>query len=76
MCSGYSILWYHITIANNVKLHDKLHFMYEVWKHHDGVNNRILVMFPDIALTRLSWKQYITQYNINKITCPYANKSK
>jgi hypothetical protein len=77
ICAGYSISWYHETVANNVKLYDKIHFMYEVWKHHDDVNKRILIMFPDIILTQLSWKQYMQQFNVNKITCTYdVNKSR
>ena len=74
MCAGYSILWYHACIANNVKLHDKIQFMYEVWKHHDDVNNRILIMFPDTVLTQNSWKQYMHKFNVNKITCTYDVK--
>ena len=77
ICAGYSILWYHNTIANNVKLYDKIQFMYELWKHHDDVNKRIFSMFPDTIMTQISWKQYMQQFNINKITCTYdTNKSK
>ena len=70
-CAGYSITWYHETISNNVKLYDKIQFMYELWKHHDDVNKRILVTFPDTILTQISWKQYMTHFHVNKITCTY-----
>ena len=77
MCASYSIGWYHARIANNLKLCDKIQFMYEVWKHHDDVNKRTLSMFPDTILTQISWKQYMQQFNVNKITCTYdVNKSK
>lgn len=77
MCASYSIVWYHTCIANNVKLYDKIQFMYELWKHHVDVNKRILSMFPDATMRQISWKQYMQQLNVNKITCTYdVNKSK
>ena len=68
-CASHSILWYNTVIKNNTKLHNRIHFIYEVWKHHDDVTKRILMINPSIIINRVTWNNYKKQVEINKITC-------
>jgi hypothetical protein len=68
-CASHSILWYNTVVKNNTKLHNRIHFIYEVWKHHDDVTKRILMINPCIIINRITWNNYKKQIEINKITC-------
>ena len=68
-CAGHSLFWYKTCVKNNTKLHSRIHFIYEVWKHHDDVTKRLLMVNPCIIVRRLTWNEYKKQMEINKITC-------
>jgi len=68
-CASHSLLWYNSVVKNNTKLQTRIHLIYEVWKHHDDVTKRILMMNPCIIVKRLTWNEYKKQIEINKITC-------
>jgi hypothetical protein len=68
-CASHSILWYNTVIKNNTKLHNRIHFIYEIWKHHDDVTKRLLMINPSIIINRITWNNYKNQIEINKITC-------
>ena len=68
-CAGHSLLWYKSVVKNNTKLHTRIHLIYEVWKHHDDVTKRLLMMNPCIIIKRLTWNEYKKQLEINRITC-------
>ena len=56
-------------MVNNTKLCERSQFIYALWKHHDDVNRRIMIMNPTIMSKKLSWTDYKQQVDINKITC-------
>ena len=68
-CAGHSLLWYKSVVKNNTKLQTRIHLIYEVWKHHDDVTKRILMINPCIIIKRLTWNEYKKQIEIDKITC-------
>jgi hypothetical protein len=68
-CAGHSLLWYKSVVKNNTKLQTRIHLIYEVWKHHDDVTKRLLMMNPSIIIKRLTWNEYKNQIEINRITC-------
>ena len=68
-CASHSILWYNTVIKNNTILYHRIHFIYELWKHHDDVTKRILMINPCIIINRITWNDYKKQIEINKITC-------
>lgn len=70
-CAGHSLLWYKSVVKNNTKLHTRIHLIYEVWKHHDDVTKRLLMMNPCIIIKRLTWNEYKKQLEIDKITCSH-----
>jgi len=70
-CANYSLMWYNIDVVNNTKLCEMSQFIYALWKHHDDVNRRIMIMNPIIVSKRLSWIDYKQQVEINKITCAH-----
>jgi len=70
-CSSHSLLWYNSVVKNNTKLQTRIHLIYEVWKHHDDVTKRILMINPSIIIKRLTWNEYKKQIEINKITCSH-----
>lgn len=68
-CASHSILWYNTVVKNNKNLYHRIHFIYEVWKHHDDVTKRILMINPSIIINRVTWNEYKKQIEINQITC-------
>jgi hypothetical protein len=70
-CAHYSLIWYNTVIKNNAKLHNRINFIYEVWKHHDDVTKRILTIRPGAIIERLTWVEYKKQVEINKINCAH-----
>ena len=68
-CASHSLLWYNAAVKNNTKLQSRINFIYEVWKHHDDVTKRILMINPCVIIKRLTWNEYKKQIEINKITC-------
>ena len=70
-CAHYSLIWYNTVVKNNAKLHNRINFIYEVWKHHDDVTKRILTIRPGAIIERLTWVEYKKQVEINKINCAH-----
>ena len=70
-CAHHSLLWYNTVVKNNTKLHNRIDFIYALWKHHDDVTKRILVIRPGTIITRLTWVDYKKQVEINRINCAH-----
>jgi hypothetical protein len=70
-CMGHSLLWYKSVVENNTKLQNRINLIYEVWKHHDDVTKRILMVNPCCIIKRLTWNEYKKQLEIDKITCSH-----
>jgi hypothetical protein len=68
-CARHSLLWYNTVVKNNANLHNRIDFIYALWKHHDDVTKRIMTIRPGIIIERLTWVEYKKRVEINKINC-------
>ena len=70
-CARHSLMWYNTVVKDNEKLHNRIDFIYALWKHHDDVTKRILVISPGTIIHRLTWVEYKKQIEINRINCAH-----
>ena len=70
-CARHSLFWYNTVVKDNAKLHNRINFIYAVWKHHDDVTKRITVINPGDVIQRLTWVEYKKQIEINRINCAH-----
>lgn len=70
-CAHHSLMWYNTVVKDNVKLHNRIDFIYALWKHHDDVTKRILLISPGTIIRRLTWVEYKKQVEINRINCAH-----
>ncbi len=70
-CKLHSISWLNETLSSNANLDSREKWIYELWRHHDCVNKKVLLLNPYFKLKPLSWVEYRKQIEINRITCKY-----
>jgi hypothetical protein len=68
-CKLHSISWLNEKLVNNTILDFREKWIYELWRHHDSVNKKVLLLNPFYKLKPLSWVEYKKQIEIDRITC-------
>jgi len=68
-CKLHSISWLNEKLVNNTILDSREKWIYELWRHHDSVNKKVLLLNPYYKLKPLSWVEYKKQIEIDRITC-------
>lgn len=70
-CKLHSISWLTEKIGNNAALYSREKWIYALWRHHDSINKKVMVLNPYRKIKPLSWVEYKKQIEINRITCNY-----
>ena len=71
-CKLHSLNWFNERISKDnsrrIILDKRDKWIYEVWHHHDAVNEKVVLLNPRMN-KGMSWPEYRRQIEINRITC-------